>query len=236
MSLFSFFSHVLFPARCLCCQKRTGDIYLCDFCRDHIPPLKEHQCPSCQKRKTQDGIICMKCHGKSPLSGVYAGFSYQDPLLKKIIHAFKYTCIQSLSSPLSKRLAKRIEMSAIPLPHYIIPIPLHPLRYRWRGFNQAEFLADILAQELLPFTPLKMHSHILVRHRFTQSQAKTPTKSQRKANLKGAFSLHEKAPSLKGLTIWLIDDVSTTNSTLIEAARVLKKAGAKEIWGIVVAK
>lgn len=236
MSIFSFFSYILFPARCLCCQKRTGNLYLCNFCRDHLPPLKEHICPLCQERKTRHGIVCMKCHGKSPLSGVYAGFSYQDPLLKKLIHTFKYTCIQSLSLPLAERLAKRIEMSAIPLPHYIIPVPLHPLRYRWRGFNQAELLANTLSQELLPFTPLKVHPHILIRHRFTQSQAKTSTHKQRKANLKGAFSLHKKAPSLEGRTIWLVDDVSTTNSTLIEAARVLKKAGAKEIWGIVVAK
>ena len=92
-------------------------------------------------------------------------------------------------------------------------------------------------QELLPGSPIPVRSDILRRVRFTKPQMKTDSKPERLANLSDAFAVPlEVAGPLVGKSLWLIDDVATTATTLDECARTLKNAGAKSVWGIVIAR
>jgi len=77
----------------------------------------------------------------------------------------------------------------------------------------------------------------LLRTRFTKPQIKTKSREERLGNLKGAFAFtDESIPLIQNKMLWLIDDVATTGTTLEECAMVLKKAGAKKVFGIVLAR
>jgi ComF family protein len=115
-----------------------------------------------------------------------------------------------------------------PAPDLIVPVPLHPLRLRQRGFNPAATLAVALGRGRgLPVDPAA-----LTRIRNTPSQTQL-SRRQRAENVSGAFRARHR--SLPG-RIWLVDDVVTTGSTLCEAARTLRRAGARRIAGVCAAR
>ncbi|MFC1780234.1 ComF family protein [Patescibacteria group bacterium] len=113
-------------------------------------------------------------------------------------------------------------------------IPLNPWRKRSRGFNQAE----LLAVKLSKCQDVKCVK-LLKRVRNTRKQVGLK-RAERLNNLKEAFALNEK--TAKQLTakqkskVIIVDDVMTTGATLEECAKVLKKAGIKEVYGLVVAR
>jgi len=107
-------------------------------------------------------------------------------------------------------------------------VPLHRRRYAWRGFNQAEILARFWSSAL----GINMDRRLLYRRRNTKMQVKLNGEERRK-NLLGAFAVRGALPAKR---IILIDDVFTTGSTLQECARVLKLAGAVEVWGAALAR
>ena len=90
---------------------------------------------------------------------------------------------------------------------------------------------------LLPGSPIPIRADLLSRIRFTKPQMKTDSKPERLANLASAFAVPlEVAGPVVGKYIWIIDDVATTGTTLSECARALKAAGAKTVWGVVIAR
>jgi ComF family protein len=115
-----------------------------------------------------------------------------------------------------------------PAPDLIVPVPLHPLRLRQRGFSPAGVLAAALGREReLPIDPTA-----LARIRNTPSQTRL-ARPERARNVSGAFRARKWA--LPG-RIWLVDDVVTTGSTVREAARTLRGAGARRIVAVCAAR
>lgn len=114
----------------------------------------------------------------------------------------------------------------------LVPVPLYKSKLKRRGYNQAQLLAQGLSKKLnIPTIDM------LVRVKNTSSQVGLDQK-KRKTNVSGAFSI---APNSfqyppAGRRVFLIDDVLTTGSTLLEAANVLKRSGAKKVWGIALAR
>ncbi len=109
-------------------------------------------------------------------------------------------------------------------------IPLHKIKENKRGFNQSNLIAGKLAKELrLPYC-----SNLAVRKINTKPQAKL-NRSGRLVNLKNVFKANKNF-DLKGMNILIFDDVATTLSTLNECAFAMKKAGAKKVWGMTVAR
>ena len=147
--------------------------------------------------------------------------------MKEIIHALKYERRRSIAAPLGELMrvtGARLLKDAV----VVVPVPLHPRRQYQRGFNQADDLARQLG---LPVAPL------LKRVVHTQSQSELP-KDQRRANVKDAFEFRSDARSLipDPRIVVLVDDVSTTGSTLDACARVLKSAGVREVRAITAAR
>jgi ComF family protein len=115
-----------------------------------------------------------------------------------------------------------------PSPDLIVPVPLHPRRLRQRGFNPAATLAEALGRDRgLPVDPAA-----LARVRDTPSQTRLPRR-QRAENVSGAFRARRHTPVER---IWLVDDVVTTGSTLREAARTLRGAGARRVVAVCAAR
>jgi ComF family protein len=226
-------SQIIFPSKCLCCDSLSAE-YLCHTCLRHIPVKKQQQCPYCQKKTTLLGQLCPDCFGRTKLDGIYSALPYKDPLVKKLIHTFKYRYIDSIAPILASLVVRHVSTCELSLPDIIMPVPLHARRYRMRGFNQATLIARELSMTLTPGIDIPCLETVLSRTRYTPAQAKTLKRKDRLNNLQDAFSV--KTPdAVKNKNIWLVDDVSTTGGTLMACAQPLKKHGAKNVYGIVIA-
>jgi ComF family protein len=114
----------------------------------------------------------------------------------------------------------------------LLPIPLHKKRLRTRGYNQSELLASYVAQ----YFGLKMNNEILIRTKETKPQFDL-SRVQRFSNMSDAFSVNKIYKNqLQNQMVLLIDDIATTCSTLRSAAKVLRKAGSGEVYGVTFAK
>jgi ComF family protein len=113
-----------------------------------------------------------------------------------------------------------------------LPVPLHRGRLQKRGYNHASLLCSYVAQYFM----CTMNEKIIIRIRDTKPQFKL-SKSQRSSNVQNAFIVNEKnKDKVAGKTIVVVDDVATTCSTLREISKILKRNGAKEVWGVVFAR
>jgi competence protein ComFC len=111
-----------------------------------------------------------------------------------------------------------------------VPIPLSTSKLRKRGYNQAEILAKELAKKFN--FPVR---NLLLRAKETKTQVGL-TNLQRKLNVHQVFELINQKSLIINQKIFLVDDVATTGSTLSEAAKILKKKGAKKVFGLTLAR
>jgi ComF family protein len=231
---------MLFPISCLFCRK-TGD-WVCQECEQKINLLSFQVCPYCEKTITQNGHICEKCaltqlEKNSPLSldALLCATEYQK--ISKLVHLFKYNFIQTLGTPLGNLLTKILLKNNTPLPDIIIPVPIHKRKLKWRGFNQAEILANLVSQNIIPGLEIPICADALMRKKNTKPQMKIKTHKERSANLEGAFFVQpSKQKNISAKRILLIDDIATTGATLFTCAKTLKSFGAKEVFATVIAR
>jgi len=176
--------------------------------------------------------VCKNCQYRPPkLSGQRAVSLYQEPL-RGCIHGLKYDGNTRLAEPLGLLLAQAYRRYSLQA-DMLIPVPLHSERQQQRGFNHASLLAEVCSANL----GVPMNDSILVRHRATVAQVDLHPR-ERYQNVAGAFACTSGSASgaLYGRRIVIIDDVSTTSATLEACATPLFAAGAKEIWGLVLAR
>ncbi|MDR3558780.1 MAG: ComF family protein [Candidatus Pacebacteria bacterium] len=248
----NFILDTLFPISCLSCG--APDVWLCPECFSKIKILPDQVCPYCEKVFAETGAVCPACkisylkkNDQPPLDSLVVAAKYADGNLARLVHAFKYNFVQDLSLPLGNLLVRAATVNDLPLPDLIVPVPLHPRRLRWRGFNQAERLADYLAQNLAPGMIIPIGKNIIRRRIYTPPQMKIKNYRERQKNLAGAFVINPPSPvlgrgagsegeGLQGKTILLVDDICTTGSTLLECARALKLGGAKKVHALVLAR
>ncbi len=226
---------LIFPKACLRCESEGA--WCCTACTAKImvvPP----QCFVCHALApaTADhpaGKTCEHCRKNTPVQYFFSPFIYQDETVRTLVQALKYERIRSLDAWFAAALADylRYFQIIIPADTLLIPIPLHRRRLRSRGFNQSELIARELAKRL----GILVAHDILIKKSATAPQADLPRR-ERLTNIVGSFSLAEDAgETLRGKTIIILDDVRTTGATITEAARILKKSGARRVWAITVA-
>jgi ComF family protein len=222
-----------FPVFCFGCGKEQT--FLCNSCEQRLHQTLSQQCFLCQKNQTLYGERCSPCQSKSsPLDAVYGAYCYDIPLLKELLHTYKYQFVETLAKPLGQLFAENLSASSLPMPDVLMPVPLHPRRLRFRGFNQSLLLAQAVSKNLASYFAIPLLT-TLCRVRFTKPQQKAKNREERLAHMQNAFALAANA-DVQGKVIWLIDDVATTNGTLTACASVLKEAGAKKVYGVVLAR
>jgi ComF family protein len=224
-----------FPIECLCC-KTEGD-FICAKCQKKIFIKRIQTCPNCH-RPSQFGKFCNSCQAQKNFQGVLAMSDYKDRLTEMLIKKYKYNFLKGLSQNFASILSGFFNQEAISdnkiFSKYlyneilIIPVPLHRKRLNWRGFNQSEELARKFAANY----NFCFDQKNLLKKIHTQPQAKLKG-NERLENLKNCFDWQGEKITHK--CVILIDDVATTCSTLNECALALKKAGAKNIWALVLA-
>lgn len=219
---------ILFPLQCLGCQQPKT--LLCQNCLDKIPINQTLFCAVCHRRLAQNKKIC---HLNAPYI-LAAASSYENPVLRELILTLKYRRLRLAAEILAEILNHYFKTLNLNFSNFeIIPIPLHKNRQKERGFNQAELITFALISlnpKLRPSQGLN-----LKRIKNNQPQAQIKDRNERRKNIIGCFQAAN-PENIKGKNIILLDDVSTSGATLEEAAKILKKAGAGKIIGLVVAK
>jgi len=231
-----FLIDILFPKRCVSCG-RIGD-YVCCFCQKQIVAINPETgsiCPVCERPAIQ-GRTHPRCRGEYQPDGLTAFFYYQGPL-KKILKNIKYQHsfdmvkkIDEIIPPTSYNFIKSTVGKKINL---IVPTPLHPQRLRDRGFNQTYLISKCISKKL----SVPVEDKILIRVKNTPPQAGMASKNKRFDNIKSAFTVEKNYKiCIKDMTVLLIDDIFTTGATARSACRELKKAGARYVWCIAIAR
>ncbi len=236
MKFFKKILEIIFPSHCLYCEKIiSAEGLFCSDCWQKLQFITEPKCKICAHPfdfKVSDDLTCASCLSDPPAyDKTITVFRYNE-IIKKIISQFKYRDTTYIAKKLAKFLfhRSRAELTNIDL---IVAVPLHKKRLRQRKFNQA----SLLCRAMLQHTPTtKFYPDFLLRIKNTAAQV-TLRKKQRKKNLKSAFALNPKYfQTVKNKRILLIDDVITTGATLENCAKVLKKAGAKKVTALTIAK
>jgi ComF family protein len=229
---------LVFPAPCRICEAtllEAGRIPVCAECLAMLAPFAGPMCGQCGRpfgaHMAGANTPCHLCR-----RGVYAFdvarsyAPYNDAMVRAMV-LLKYHAVTPLGDWFGARLA---EMAAGEPETFaadaVVPVPLHPLRQRERGFNQAELIARPLARRLgLPLSPL-----LLVRTKPRPDKLKL-TRRERWETVRGAYAVQQ-GSQVDKLRVLLVDDVFTTGATLDACARVLRQAGAARVIGITVAR
>lgn len=228
---------VLFPRTCLFCG-RFGR-YCCPVCEKTLARIQTPICPVCA-HPAIDGATHPRCMTRYSLDGLVSAFRYTG-LVKKAIKQLKYRKVSDVASEIGMLCSREIAGSQsnnfrsfrlfLQLQPVMIPIPLHWRKKQSRWFNQSELIGKYSAEYL----GIEMHTDVLTRLIFTKPQA-GQTKEDRLKNMKGVFSIHSSQIAHMPANVILLDDVWTTGATMREATNVLKRNGAKTVWGMTVAR
>ncbi len=217
-----------FPLRCTGCG--AWDTLLCDRCRADLPTIEAPFCSRCGIPQPDGPYgVCPECQ-RTPfraLDAARACFRF-DGIESNAVHDLKYRSVSALAEPLGQMLGETLR-AAYPDTAALVPVPLHPVRQRTRGYNQATLLAHAAAVG----SGLPVLEHALRRVRVTPSQTAFDGPGRRQ-NVRDAFAQGEL--DVAGLDVVLIDDVVTTGATMDACAAVLKAAGAKSVRGFALAR
>jgi competence protein ComFC len=151
---------------------------------------------------------------------VYILFEFDD-ILRKLVHMIKYQNCRSLACYFAQAAFEQLNIHSNKTYAQIIPVPLHPLRLRERGYNQSGEIVRYLSTIM----SLPHNNNPLSRLRHTQTQTQL-SKQQRVSNISGAFYCNQ---DLSGQHVLVLDDVITTGSTVNECSRALLQAGAASV-------
>lgn len=172
-----------------------------------------------------DGL-CTNCRRRKPHFDIARSVFVHEDDARSLVHGLKYRRQTWLAEDIADYLEALVRASFdIHEIDGIIPVPLHPMKFVFRTYNQTTIIASALSRRLA----VPMRSSLLSRTKDTATQTHLGAKS-RHVNIYGAFQ----APlpeMVKARTFLVVDDVMTTGATLDEIAKVLKNAGAWRIWG-----
>lgn len=198
-------------------------------------------CVACKTFNLEkDDVLCIECSGRirpiisydlsltpSKQMTVHAVGAYDQPLVSLILA--KSSGKRAIAHQLGTLAWHKSAVRHVPF-DCIVPIPLHWTRYAWRGYNQADEIAGVLAEE-----SNKPLLHVLSRIRRTPFQSLFEGDA-RIENVSGAFALKGIDFDLKEKHILLVDDVMTSGATLRFAARELLKLRPKKITAVVISR
>ena len=232
-----FILDLIFPPRCLFCAKSTENekfSLICESCFSEIPKNSAVFCPKCFSRRPKT-TNCSACASKLDLKLLGIASFYQDEKVKTLIWKFKYNFLKELAYPLAELLTAYLKLAA---PEWcydnsiiLVPVPLHKRKKNWRGFNQSELIGKIVAENF----GWRFENSTLIRTRHNAAQVEMENFEERQKNVKNLFAV-KNPEKIKDKKIVLLDDVFTSGATLFECAKTLKMAGAKKIYGVVIAK
>jgi len=213
---------ILFPPRCGGCGARGT--WVCAGCAIDIRAYSE-SCFFCETRAPETRV-CEPCQKRFAIEAITWPWRYNHEKTRKIIENFKYRGMHASSYVLADFLCDSIRARLPADDWHALPIPIHRSKERERGYNQSYLLARELGMPVI--------DRVLVRTKATLPQARSDSRKARFESIRDAFEV-QNPHHIEGRAILLIDDVATTGATLSEAARLLKRHGARRITAAVLA-
>lgn len=215
---------IVFPDICICCGQEAlqHGRHICPFCLE-----KRFEYPNVENTASTSDVIL-----PDAVQMQYALWNFdKGGLLQNLMHHLKYERLTGIGYQLGKTLARRVKTNAFVQPDLLkhesllIPVPLHYLKFRKRGFNQAFSIAkgikDVLSIPICSIDTVR-------RIKYTQSQTGFSLQ-KRINNMDSAFSVAH-PDRIREKKLIIVDDVFTTGATSFELAKTLKKTGASSIF------
>lgn len=223
--------NLIYPTRCLICNEKLDypEQFTCNQCKECFSFL-ENICEYCGSPIDKSGT-CRVCNSEEfYFTKARSLFTFSNEI-QKLIHGLKYdekTNIGKLFATMIFHYLKKYKpFSNIDI---LIPVPLHAVKFRSRGFNQSEKITRPLSKII----GIPQRTDIIKRSRFTSTQTQL-NKQQRKVNVEGAFTLR-KLPPDNNSSVLIIDDVFTTGSTLNAISKLLQNNGVNQIYVLTIAR
>ena len=222
---------IFYPRRCPVCDKAVKPFgsLICETCKEKFEYIREPYCMKCGKELEQEETeYCADCmRHKHLFNSGRAVFAYKN--MSDSIYRFKYKGRQEYAAYYAECMAKRLgEWIARRRPDALVPVPIHNVKRRARGYNQAE----VLARELGRIMNIPVETKLIKRVRKTVPM-KDLSVFERQNNLKRAFKICRNDVKLS--TIIIIDDIYTTGSTIDAMCYELRKAGVRRIYFVTLA-
>ena len=214
MKILDLIAHLLYPWKCVFCESVLKDTDICHECEKKLPYTVGDS--AMQKFPFIDKCV-------SPL--------YYKDKVRASVHRYKFGGCSAYSRRYAALMSDCVENNLDCRSIDVISwIPLSKKRLHQRGYDQARLLAEeIAAKTGLPCRQL------LQKVKNNSAQSLTRDAKQLRENVAGVYALDDGA-DVSGLRILLVDDVVTTGATMSEAARILRKAGAKSVFGVTLAR
>lgn len=213
------FLDLIFPRNCPQCGKSLFDFEpcLCTVCQGSLPVANFHLRP-------YDNELTSKVRGLMRVNRAMAFLRFSKKgNSQKLLHQLKYRNKPEIGEEMGRLYGLTLALQGYQYEwDVIVPVPLHPLKQKRRGYNQSEAFGRGLSKAL----NIKLEN-LLERKKFTETQTKK-SRIQRLDNVDEVFDLKSDA-RIEDLRILLVDDVITTGATLCACANVLLGNGAKHV-------
>lgn len=197
---------------------------ICENCVSLLPLNCGYQCKICGKPVEHAEELCHDCTESEHIFTKGMGIFYYDDIMRSSIHKFKYQGRREYGRFYGNAAWKYGQEQLKEWnPQVLVPVPVHISRKIQRGYNQAEVIAGVLAEQI----GLPVATDVVIRKKKTKAQ-KDLSPEERKRNLESAFA-KGKSPLL-WKRVLLIDDIYTTGSTADAVSRILRESGAEEIY------
>jgi ComF family protein len=236
------FTNLLYPPACLLCRaplpsrdadgRRAAPVF-CDTCHSRMPRIDPPVCGRCGLglRGAFDAQrVCSSCR-TTPLAfdRACSPWWYDGPA-QEAIRQFKYSRRWRIGQHLAQEMAL-LARASLPLEtvDVVLPVPLHWLKRRLKGFHPPAYLAQAVAHVL--HKPCL--SSALRRARWTTTQTSLGWR-ERFRNVERAFTASTALVAQR--SVLLVDDVVTSGATANACARTLKEAGARRVFLLTAAR
>ncbi len=220
----------VYPEVCAGCDGLPVDLAWCPA-GPQVPGLRffdaPHLCCRCARRLAVSGPAHRTIEVSPGNELPVLGAAHISEHLTRVVGALKYRTLRGVAWPLAELLAAHLARSKLlegGSDLRLVPVPLHPRRERFRGFNQAALLARLVADQL----GLEVAEGLACRVKATAQQAQISDPDHRRRNLEGAFRCLVSFPD-SGASLILVDDIITTGATCGALARTLLASG----WSVV---
>lgn len=204
------FVELFYPRLCVGCGKKLfhDERFLCVECLSTLPLAQVHE--------SEDNFVEQHLYGRPYIESATTLMVYgKETVPQKIIHEIKYHGAKELAQSMGRMLGRQMKGGRFSSVDMIVPVPLHPKRLKWRGYNQSEWIAKGLSEEL----GVPVRSDLVERVVETSTQT-NKNAEERWSNVKGIFALRQEVSTegLKDHHLLIVDDVITTGSTLMACA------------------
>lgn len=213
------FVSLLYPEVCLCCGEGLvkQEEFVCTTCMFKLPKTNFHLQP--------DNVLANTFIGRVDITTAAAYCYYQkEGMVQDLVHQLKYNGKKELGNHLGKWYGQDLKQAEpFSRVEVVIPVPLHKLKQRKRGYNQSAQFATGLAQSM----SIECCEDVLIRVKNSETQT-NKTRYERWENVKDIFGIQNKE-RIEGKHVLLVDDIVTTGATTEACSHALRSAGVASL-------